>query len=315
MKKKSFIKRSIILGILAILMTVPIFTLAAPRYWNYPPLWDGRAFADFIWGKAHRALILANYSTFALFSELYDKAHRALILANYHDILITDLYDKVHNALLTAMYHAEVDDGSITTAKLANDAVTDEKVVDAITASNYLPLTGGTITGDLTVDGDTTIYGSFFSGSLYVDATKDDVGIGTFPDQNWGYSSLDVSGNIILGDYGQSSGTGGTLDIFDITWLSFYPDRIYTLNGLRSDGEIIVETGKVGIGMSFNPQSALHVADGKYAQFEDNNAGAPPAADCDSDTERGRMSIDTTNNRLYICNGATRGWDYIPLTD
>ena len=72
--------------------------------------------------------------------------------------------------------------------------------------------------------------------------------------------------------------------------------------------------GNVGIG-TVSPQSALHVPDGKYAQFEDNNAGAPAAGDCDADTERGRMSIDTTNNRLYICNGATRGWDYLALTD
>ena len=72
--------------------------------------------------------------------------------------------------------------------------------------------------------------------------------------------------------------------------------------------------GNVGIGTT-SPQSTLHVPDGKYAQFEDNNAGAPPAGDCDNNAERGRMSIDTTNNRFYVCNGATRGWDYIALTD
>ncbi|MBI4656931.1 MAG: hypothetical protein HY746_09345 [Elusimicrobia bacterium] len=77
---------------------------------------------------------------------------------------------------------------------------------------------------------------------------------------------------------------------------------------------MISTTGNVGIGTT-SPQSTLHVPDGKYAQFEDNNAGVPPAADCDADAERGRFSIDTTNNRLYICNGATRGWDYITLTD
>lgn len=72
--------------------------------------------------------------------------------------------------------------------------------------------------------------------------------------------------------------------------------------------------GNVGIGTTA-PQSALHVPDGKYAQFEDFNAGAPAAADCDADTERGRMSIDTTNFRLYICMGATRGWDYSTLNN
>lgn len=76
----------------------------------------------------------------------------------------------------------------------------------------------------------------------------------------------------------------------------------------------VTSAGNVGIGTS-TPQSALHVPDGRYAQFEDFNAGAPLAADCDADTERGRQSIDTTNFRLYICMGATRGWDYVALTN
>ncbi len=77
---------------------------------------------------------------------------------------------------------------------------------------------------------------------------------------------------------------------------------------------VLLNGGNVGIGTT-SPQSTLHVPDGKYAQFEDNNAGAPPAGDCDNNAERGRMSIDTTNNLLYVCNGATRGWDYLTLTN
>lgn len=53
----------------------------------------------------------------------------------------------------------------------------------------------------------------------------------------------------------------------------------------------------------------------RYVMFGANSAGAPAAADCDTDGERGRLSIDTTNNRLYVCNGATRGWDYTVLTN
>ena len=52
-----------------------------------------------------------------------------------------------------------------------------------------------------------------------------------------------------------------------------------------------------------------------FLEFKNTSAGVPASADCDDDSERGRMSIDTTNNRLYICNGATRGWDYVTLTD
>jgi hypothetical protein len=35
--------------------------------------------------------------------------------------------------------------------------------------------------------------------------------------------------------------------------------------------------------------------------------------DCNADAERGRMVLDTTNDRLYICDGLTRGWDYLQL--
>jgi hypothetical protein len=55
--------------------------------------------------------------------------------------------------------------------------------------------------------------------------------------------------------------------------------------------------------------SATYLATGK------TSAGAPTAADCDNDAEIGRMAVDTTNERLYVCNGATRGWDYAALTD
>lgn len=52
-----------------------------------------------------------------------------------------------------------------------------------------------------------------------------------------------------------------------------------------------------------------------YLQIEDESAGAPAPGDCDSDGERGRLSVDTTNHRLYVCMGAARGWDYTTLTD
>lgn len=44
------------------------------------------------------------------------------------------------------------------------------------------------------------------------------------------------------------------------------------------------------------------------------NAGVPAATLCDSAEERGRLIIDSTNNRLYVCT-TTRGWDYVALTD
>jgi hypothetical protein len=48
----------------------------------------------------------------------------------------------------------------------------------------------------------------------------------------------------------------------------------------------------------------------------DSEAGAPPAGDCDANNESGRMVIDHTNDRLYICNQESgRGWDYFELQD
>ncbi|OGG14792.1 hypothetical protein A2773_06860 [Candidatus Gottesmanbacteria bacterium RIFCSPHIGHO2_01_FULL_39_10] len=70
--------------------------------------------------------------------------------------------------------------------------------------------------------------------------------------------------------------------------------------------------GNVGIGLS-SPGSLLTIDSSGYLQFKKTNVGVPPAADCDSDTERGRLTIRTDSPRLYICNGASRGWDYIDL--
>lgn len=78
-----------------------------------------------------------------------------------------------------------------------------------------------------------------------------------------------------------------------------------TLERMRIDGK-----GNVGVGTA-NPQSKLQV--NGYLQIASSN-GAPPAADCDNDAERGRMTLDYANARLYVCNGAARGWDYMALT-
>lgn len=43
--------------------------------------------------------------------------------------------------------------------------------------------------------------------------------------------------------------------------------------------------------------------------------GAPDPIGCNSYTERGAMTLDHETNRLYICNGPERGWDYTDLHD
>ena len=44
-------------------------------------------------------------------------------------------------------------------------------------------------------------------------------------------------------------------------------------------------------------------------------SATPPAAECDSDNDVGKQRIDTSTNRLYVCAGASRGWDFTALTD
>lgn len=58
----------------------------------------------------------------------------------------------------------------------------------------------------------------------------------------------------------------------------------------------------LGIGTT-DPQSALQVEG--YIQL-DTLAAAPPAADCDEASERGRMKVDIVNDLLYICTNS--GW-------
>lgn len=53
---------------------------------------------------------------------------------------------------------------------------------------------------------------------------------------------------------------------------------------------------------------------GQYVQL-DSGGGAPVSTDCDNDSEVGRMFVNTATETLYICNGATRGWDTVALTD
>jgi hypothetical protein len=88
----------------------------------------------------------------------------------------------------------------------------------------------------------------------------------------------------------------------------------------RFSGDVTIE-GNTVIATSTNPfTEALYVwgdahATGYLQTSKTSASGSPATADCDSDSERGRMAIDIGNNRLYVCNGASRGWDYVSLTN
>ncbi len=75
-------------------------------------------------------------------------------------------------------------------------------------------------------------------------------------------------------------------------------------------------TGKVSIGKNQNSLVPTVETDEKgYFLFTKTTSGPPPTTDCISNFQRGRMTIDIINNRLYICNGASRGWDYSVLSN
>ena len=121
---------------------------------------------------------------------------------------------------------------------------------------------------------------------LYGDASGENAGA----DKYGVYAVASGTNGVKYGVYGRASGDGGTkygiygeaLGSGGTKWAGYFVGNVYASN---------------------------------YIQFGNNNAGAPPAADCDNNAERGRLSIDRSNNRLYICNGAVRRWDYITLTD
>jgi hypothetical protein len=73
--------------------------------------------------------------------------------------------------------------------------------------------------------------------------------------------------------------------------------------GLNNTEQMRIDnTGRVGIGTT-TPQSTLQV--NGYVQLA-LTSGAPPAADCDAEAEYGRMKVDATGNKLYICTST--GW-------
>ncbi len=85
-------------------------------------------------------------------------------------------------------------------------------------------------------------------------------------------------------------------------------------------GRNLVIGGIAGVGITAATDipsgTSLYVPSASgYLQFTKSGAGAPTASDCDQDNERGRLYIDTNLNRLYVCNGATRNWDYTALTN
>ncbi len=95
-------------------------------------------------------------------------------------------------------------------------------------------------------------------------------------------------------------GYSGMANQFSIASWTNHPMVLFTNTTERMR---ISNNGNVGIGTT-TPQSTLEV-DG-YIQL-DTVTSAPPAADCNEESECGRMKFDGTSDVLYICSGAS-GW-------
>lgn len=154
---------------------------------------------------------------------------------------------------------------------------------------------------------------------------------------------LQVTGNIQLGDSSVTSvgqklmrtaaGTNATEHVFIPTqnsptfshlwggvWTSERTGTTETANAfyqLTIPAGNSLSWGTVSTTGSFTNSNLVdHLSiESGYVRFSKTSTGAPTAGDCDNDAERGRLVIDTSNNRLYICNGASRAWDYVGLTE
>jgi hypothetical protein len=152
------------------------------------------------------------------------------------------------------------------------------------------------------------------SNQLFWDATNHRLGIGTANPQ----FTLDTVGTAAF--RGNSSQVRlvetDNADPADAWHFSMNSADLTILHADASGGPyytnaiVLKPTGNVGIGTT-TPQSLLSVADTGYAQFGKTFPGAPTTADCDAVSEAGRVTIDTTNGRWYVCDGVA--WKFVSI--
>ena len=105
-------------------------------------------------------------------------------------------------------------------------------------------------------------------------------------------------------------GKGTFLDDLQVTGGEIY------FGGVENGSYLSATSTVLYLGAGNNWHLAVDSASGNvevrstdYLRIAKTFAGAATATDCDAAGEAGRLTIDTTNNRLYYCNGAA--WQYV----
>jgi len=122
----------------------------------------------------------------------------------------------------------------------------DSEIADNITVSNYLPLSGGTITGDLTINGTTTLATTIFSNLAS------------------GFLKLDANGKV----------STSTIDISDDTnlavsgtLLNLTGDTLSVNEGTLTDGKLCKYVAGTGIVCDYTDQDTTYTAGGTLLQL------------------------------------------------
>src|SRR3990167_3617465 len=217
----------------------------------------------------------------------------------FNDAMLRYIDSATGNLSVNASYNAApvweisgADNGAQTVGAVANFrsaaiANNSGSGTTALTIStwDHFTNTGGTIQANTTIS---TLRGFVMSNTAPS---------GTLTNQYGAYISNLTGGT---NDYGVYIAGADTYAL----WVDSDNTRFDGLNGFATSTPV----SEITVGAADNALDS-------YMQI-DSEAGAPPAADCDSFNESGRMMIDHTNDRLYVCNQhSARGWDYIGLTD
>ncbi|MBI4991696.1 MAG: hypothetical protein HZB99_00570 [Candidatus Harrisonbacteria bacterium] len=142
------------------------------------------------------------------------------------------------------------------------------------------------------------------SGDNIYSVNSGNIGVGTSSPQQ----KLHVYNGTLLIDTTPSM--GADIDSADIG--NIESNSVTTANLTLGNNLYVRNSFNVGSG---GISSAGEISAASYLKIGRILTSPPINFDCDEEVERGRMAVDKSNFRLYICNGAGRKWDYIQLND